>query len=213
MENQTKTTENKINNQIQNQANDQATVGAKNLQQNSNAGQKGIHEPGTGLADPKLKKTNQGTEQGVGQDAQNKNERAISRRSRVANSVQAMEKIANRNGGIGEQVRVIAQNQNRIQAEAEGALETAQKRSGFAKFFIGPNYKQLKTVGERLENHTKNLEGLKELKDQLLYSADKTSLDEQIKIMEEIKQELEDEIAENEKGISLFGWLSKLLVK
>ena len=95
---------------------------------------------------------------------------------------EAMEKIADRNRGIGEQVRVIAKNQNRVQEEAEGALQTAQKRSSFARFFIGPNYKQLKTVENRLENHTQNLAELQELKEQLQYSSDKTLLDEQIKV-------------------------------
>jgi len=183
-----------------------AVSDAQQNQQGKQA-QQGIHEPGTGLEDPELKQAGQGTGQG------SQNERAVSRRSRVANAVQEMERVATRNQGIGDQVRVIAQNQNRIQEEAENALETAQKRSGFARFFIGPNYKKLKTVEERLENHTQNLAELEELKEQIQVASDKNLLDEQIQVMEEIKQELENEVMENKKGFSLFGWLSKLLTK
>jgi len=175
----------------------------------SGQSQQGIHEPGTGLEDPELRELNQGTEQG----AQNQDERATSRSSRVSNAVQEMERISVRNQGIGDQVRVIAQNQNRIQQEAEDALESAQKRNGFTRFFIGPNYGQLKTVEDRLENHTQNLAELKELKEQIQNTSDKSSLDEQIAIVEEVIQGLGDEVLENKKGFSLFGWLARILAR
>ncbi|MBU4331657.1 hypothetical protein KKD20_00835 [Patescibacteria group bacterium] len=180
-----------------------------NAQQNQQGkqDQPGINEPGAGLEDSELEESGQG----MGQGSQNQNEGAVSRRSRVANTAQEMERIAARNQGVGSQIRVIAQNQNRIQEEAENALQTAQKRSGFARFLIGPNYKQLKTVEERLENHTQNLAELEALKEQIQSSTDKSLIDEQIQAMEEVKQELENEITENRKGFSLFGWLSKLL--
>ena len=182
-----------------------------NAQQNQQGKQvqQGIHEPGTGLEDPELKQANQGTGQGL----KGQNERAVSRRSRVANAVQEMEKIANRNKGIGNQVRVIAQNQNRIQEEAEGALQVAQKRNGFTKFLIGPNYKQLKIAEEGLENNIQDLAELKELKEQIQDSVDKSSLEDQIKIMEEIKKELKNEVAENKSGFSLFGWLARIFAE
>lgn len=140
-------------------------------------------------------------------------EKAIERRSQVANAVQEMEQIATRNMGIGEQIRVIAQNQNRIQEEAEVALQTAERRGGFSKFLIGPNYGQLKTVEERLANHTQNLEELKTLREQIQTTADKQLLDQQIQVMEQIKTQLEEAVAENQKGFSLFGWLNRILSK
>lgn len=194
-----------------------------NAQQNG----QGIHEPGTGLTDPELMETSQGTGQGMqvntldnetaGQSNQQRSKNfgteALSRQSRVANTVQEMEKIATRNQGIGDQIRTIAQNQNRIQEEAEIALQTAQNRGGFSKFLIGPNYGQLKDVEERLENHNENLAELKELKDQIQDSGDVVLLDQQINTMEEIKTELEAAVSENQRGFSLFGWLNKLITR
>ncbi|MCK5022053.1 MAG: hypothetical protein KAR54_02290 [Candidatus Pacebacteria bacterium] len=172
-----------------------------NAQQN----QLGVHEPGTGLIDPELKATTQ--EENRQEDFSQK---AISRRSRVANSVQEIERIATRNAGIGNQIRVIAQNQNQNQEQMENSLEIAQQRKGFTKFLIGPNYGQLKDTEERLENHNQNLEELKGLRDQIQVSSDQILLDQQIQVMEDIKLELEGAIGEEQKGFSLFGWLNRL---
>lgn len=135
---------------------------------------------------------------------------AEERRSRVSNAVQEMLSVAERNQGVGEQIRVVAQEQNRIQEEAEGALKTANNRGRFMKFIIGPDFRHLKTVEERLENHTQNLNELQELREQVQNEEDKVLLNAQIEVMENVKQELEEQVAENKKGFSLFGWLFKI---
>lgn len=196
-----------IQSQVQSQTQKPDTI---NLEQNTNTAQKGSNKPEDAGANNSESK---GSSQAVEKGSQNKNQRMISRKSIVANAVQEMERIATRNQGIGDQVRVIAQNQNNIQKKAENALKTAQKRSGFAKFFIGPNYKQLKTVEKNLKDNIKNLAELEELKDEIKNSADKALLDEQIKIMETVKQELASEAAKSKKGFSLFGWLARVLAK
>jgi len=195
-------------------------------------GGQGIHEPGTGLGEPEPLKVmeqeqqelgegvqNQGVQnegmqnQGIqsqgmqNEGMQNRGEEATTRMSRVANTTQAMENIATRNQGVGTQIRTIVQNQNQIQEEAENALQTAQKRSGFSRFFLGANDKQLNTVEERIENHTQKMEELEDLKNQIQIPADKLLLEQQINVMEEIKVELEEAVSENRKGFSLFGWL------
>jgi len=181
----------------------QNQVGTTNLQQNVGDEQKGVNESGAGLDNTKSGQA--GLEQ--------QNQKAVSRRSRVANAIQEMERIATRNRGIGERVRVIAQNQNQNQEEAENALVKAQKRGDLARFFIGPNYGQLKNVEERLQNCTQNLSELKELKEQVQIQADRESLAEQIEIMEQVKQEIENEVVEDKKGFAIFGWLAKLAYK
>lgn len=135
------------------------------------------------------------------------------RRSRVAQAVQEMLKVATRNKGVGQQIRTVAQNQNKDIEETEEALQKAKKRRGFARFFIGPNYREIKTAKEKLKNHAQHLEELKVLKESLTSSDDKNLLDEQIQVMEEIKTELETDIKQNTRGFSLFGWLNKILIK
>ena len=195
----------------------------------------GVHEPGTGIENPELKQENQVTDQGNGQGVQIQNEaqeqtqnqgdesqiqngnvaieQGLERRSRVANAVQAMLEVGERNGGIGTQVRTIAQNQNSIQEEVEGALERVQKRSGFVRFFIGPKYKELNTIELQIEKHVQNIEKLKELKVSLYTLQDQNIIEKQIGIMEQARQELEGEAKAERKGFSLFGWLARRFVK
>ena len=71
----------------------------------------------------------------------------------------------------------------------------------------------MKTVEKQLENNVKNLAELGGLKEQIQNSSDKILLDEQIKIMEIVKQEMLHAVAVNKKGFSLFGWIAKILAK
>ena len=152
----------------------------------------------------------QGADDQSGQGAQMGSGTSEVRRSRVANAVQSMLEVAERNQGIGQQVRNITQNQVQVQEQAEEALEKAQERKGFMKFLIGPDYSQLKTVEDRLEQHNQNLEELKVLKEDIEDDADATLFDDQIKVMETIKGELENSIEENSAGFSLFGWMNRM---
>jgi len=145
-----------------------------------------------------------------GQGSQNVNQEPISRRSRISNANQFMLEVAERNQGVGQQIQNITQNQAQTQEEAENALEIAQKRNSFMKFLIGPDYIQLKKVADRLEQHNQNLEQLKELKAEIEGEDDITLFEDQIQIMEEVKQEMEVQLKENDSGFSLFGWMNRL---
>ena len=197
--------------------------------------QQGIHEAGTGITDPDTREAGQGTGQGLqdqeaasvdlyqeneqggqesdgqlGQGSQAGSGRSVLRKSRVSNATQSMLEVAERNQGIGQQIRNITQNQVQTQEEAEEALGEAQKRSGFVKFLIGPDHGRLKTVEDRLDRHNQNLEELKELRVDIESEEDAVLFDEQIQIMEEVKQELEGELGEADSGFSLFGWMNRM---
>jgi len=194
--------------------------------------QQGIHEAGTGVTNSELRDENQGTGQGLdyqyqatgtetqddqkqllnegGQGLQGGNQEPVSRRSRISNASQFMLEVAERNQGVGQQIQNITQNQTQAQEEAENALESAQKRSGFMKFLIGPDYIQLKKVANRLEQHNQNLEQLKELKSDIESEEDVALFEDQIQTMEEIRQEMEIQLKENDSGFSLFGWMNRL---
>jgi len=180
------------------------TIGLE--QNNAVQAQKGLNgEAGAGLGEPQLKGeslSQRGTQ----------SERALTRRSETANAVQEMVKVANRNGGVGEQIRTIAQNQNQLQEQAEDALGVAQKRSRFAKFFIGPNYGQLNEAKEKINTNNEKVKELKNLRGQII-AVDQDLLDEQISVVEATLAELKVEVGEQEKGFSLFGWLNRLMSK
>ena len=140
-------------------------------------------------------------------------DKATQRRNRVANAVQEMLRVAERNGGVGDQIRTIAQNQNENQEKIETEMEEVKNRGQLKKFFFGPDYKNLNSIEERLLNHDEKIGELKELASEISDVADLETLEEQIKVMEEIKTELEKEVTIESEGFSLFGWLSKMLAK
>lgn len=133
------------------------------------------------------------------------------RRSQVANAVQAILQIADRNGGIGQQVRIIAQNQNQNQEILEKNIEKVQSRSGLAKFFIGPNYGEIKNTQNILEQNREKIRQLNQIRIQLSNESDQQQLTEQIRILEQTNQEIEALLAGAQKGFSLFGWLNKII--
>lgn len=163
------------------------------LQQNAQAGQKSMNGNGQG-----------------GQAGDN----ATQRRSRVANAVEQMLQIAERNQGIGQQIKTIAQNQNQNQKEIETTLEHVKNNRGNAvwRFFFGPN-KYIYMAENKLATHAEKLEEVRELASKIKNEDDAKTLEEQIEIMEQAKTELAEEIKKENKGFSLFGWLNKLLSK
>jgi hypothetical protein len=133
------------------------------------------------------------------------------RRSQVANAVQVILQIGERNSGVGQQVRTIAQNQTQNQAKLEQNIEKIQDRGNFAKFFIGPNYGEIKDAQKTLEQNREQIRQMNQIRTQLENISDQQQLTEQIRILEQANQEFEALIADNQKGFSLFGWLNKLV--
>lgn len=134
-------------------------------------------------------------------------------RSRVANTVQEILQVAERNEGIGSQIRVIAQNQNRNQEKIESGIQKIKNRNPLTRFFVGPDYKEINKVQEIVEQNSQQIEQLIQIKDQFIESGDKEQLTEQIESLKQANLEVEDSLQETQKGFSLFGWLSKLISK
>ena len=132
------------------------------------------------------------------------------RRSQVANAVHQMLQVADRVGGIGEQVRVVAQSQQQNHEEVEDKLDKIKDRSGFAKFFIGPKYEEIEKTKDLIKQDKEKITRLEELKSTLTNEEDKTKIDEQISIIKEAITEVEKIIGEEQTGFSLFGWLAKI---
>jgi uncharacterized membrane protein YccC len=153
-------------------------------------------------------------QEAAGKGVNKASEKGLERRSRVGIAVQEMLFVADRNqGGIGQQIREIAQAQNQNQVQMEDALDQVKNRGGLKKFFFGPDYKNLNSIEEKLANHEEKLQQLKQLASQVVNEEDAVKLREQIAIMEQIKEELQKEADEESGGFSIFGWLNKIFSK
>jgi len=135
-------------------------------------------------------------------------------RSMVADFVQKLQDIAdNQKGGIGEQVRLIAQEQNQVREKIADEIESIQERNKIKTFLFGSNYKNLGALRSEMVQTRNRLEKLTGLMEDATTEADKAELQLQIQTMEQERLRIENFIEDNESKFSLFGWLVKLFNK
>jgi len=132
-------------------------------------------------------------------------------RSIVANFVQTLLRVASRQeGGIGEQVRVVAQEQNQNREKTADQIESIEKRNKIKTFLIGTNYKNVGALRSEMVQTRNRLEKLNRLMEQTTNAADKTELQNQIQTLEQEQAKIETLLKKAEGKFSLFGWLVKL---
>lgn len=132
----------------------------------------------------------------------------------IETATQSLNRVAERNNNpeVGEQVRSMVQNHEKVQVRTKTALQTMSKRNQAVKLMIGPDYKNAGQVRKDvvgLRNDIKKLEKIKE--DSL--PADAEDVEGAIDELQVEADELETQLTEQLSGFSLFGWLAKLLVK
>lgn len=133
--------------------------------------------------------------------------------SMVAGAVQEIVKVAERNGEIGQQIRAIAQTQTQNQEKLETSKQKIESRSGFAKFFIGPNYGEIKNSQKLLEQSKVQIEELDKLRTQLDDQGDQLQIIKQIQLLEQVNQQLETSLGKAQNAFSLFGWIFRLFAE
>jgi len=135
---------------------------------------------------------------------------AETHRGAVAAFVQGLLAVADRDGGIGQEVRVIAQQQNDVRDRAADLIYAVENRSDIKTFFIGTSYRNLGELRGQTVQAREQIEQLKRLADKAAAEQDKVELQAQIRMMEQAQANLDDFIARNENKFSLFGWAVRL---
>ena len=138
---------------------------------------------------------------------------AEAHRSAVANFVQSLLSVADREGGIGEQVRVVAKEQNDSKEITAEAIDKVEKRSKIKTFLLGTDYKNLGALRSEMVKTRNHIEQLKRLADKAENEQDKTELQTQIQNLEQEQADIDSFISQNENQFSLFVWVVKLFVK
>jgi len=135
-------------------------------------------------------------------------------RSTVANFVQSLLSVANREqGGIGEQVRVITQQQNDSEATTSQAMEKVQTRSKIKTFLLGSDYKNLGALRSELVKTRNRIDQLNRLLPSVQNASNTVEIQNQIQTLEQEQTKIENFIKAQENKISLFGWLLKMFNK
>jgi len=135
---------------------------------------------------------------------------AASHRSVVANAVQELLAVADREGGIGEQVRTIAREQNQTKDQVADEISAVESRSKIKTFFFGSDYKNLGDLRSQMVQNRNQISQLTRLMNNAENDQDKTVLQSQIQILEQEQTKINDFITRNENKFSLFGWVVKL---
>ncbi len=158
------------------------------------------------------KEDNNQNENEKGDQGENGNYQKMSeeRKSVVANAVAGMLKIADTNKGIGEQVKVIAQDQSSYQDAIEKSLGEAEDRSSITKFFIGPNYNKINEAKKLLQKSKVQVDQLNQIKSQVTNKDVAQKLTNQITLLKKVSAQTDKLIKESESTFSLFGWLVKM---
>lgn len=133
-----------------------------------------------------------------------------SHRSVVATFVQSLLAVADREGGIGQEVRAIAKEQNDTKERASDLINAVENRSKVKTFFIGTSYKNLGELRSQMVQTRNQLEQLKQLATKAENEGDRTELQNQIQALEQEQININNFITQNESQFSLFGWAVKL---
>ncbi len=138
------------------------------------------------------------------------NTSGVEHRSIVANFVHSLLDVANREGGIGVQVRAIAMAQNDAATTTVSAMTQVDARGGLKTFFFGSDYKNLGKIRAGIATTTKSLEELKALLSSTTSVSDRAELNAQISALQAEQVRVQAYIKAHEDVFSLFGWVNKM---
>jgi hypothetical protein len=154
----------------------------------------------------------EGTDSGNGVGLENKSSIAVEHMSTVAQKVQELLQVRTI-GGIGDQVRAIAQEQNQAQDRIQLQLDKVNAKGNLAKTLFGPDYKALIALEQQMEQNRLRIEQLQKLMLDVSNTGDKTAIQSTIDALIQENTSLQDIISLENGTRSLFGWLVKLFVK
>ncbi|MBU1104719.1 hypothetical protein L6255_04150 [Candidatus Parcubacteria bacterium] len=164
--------------------------------------------------DSNIKTSNQEQENtGMPKGASPRSETAKENMGAVSLKVEELLTTKVTQGGIGEQVRLVAQEQKQAQDRISAGLEKIDSRGGLLKSLIGPNYLALKNMQEQMEQNRLRIMQLEKLEIQLVNLGDAALVQETIQTLTEQNTALIDKVALEEQSSSLLGWLFKILAK
>ena len=136
---------------------------------------------------------------------------ATEHRSTVANFVQTLlEASSSMEGGIGQQVKVIAQQQNDSEATTTKAIEKINSRNKIKTFLIGSDYKNLGALRSEIVQTRNRIDQLNRV---IQNATDTAEIQTQIQTLEQEQTKIDNFIKAQEGKFSLFGWLVKMFNK
>lgn len=131
-------------------------------------------------------------------------------RNRISEVVAGLTELAGKDQNIGEEVKLVAQEQKELNERSTKAMEAVETRGKFKTFLIGTDYKNVGALRSEMVKTENHINRLTKARDRTEDAEVQAGLDAQIATLQETKSQTEFFIQDNESKFSLFGWLVKL---
>ncbi len=134
-------------------------------------------------------------------------------RSTVATFTQSLLAVADREGGLGAQIRIIAETQKNSEATTTEAIEKIASRSSLKTLFIGSDYKNLGILRSEMVATQNHIDQLNVILTNATDASIRTTLSAQISALALDQANIQSFVKTHEKSFSFFGWFVNLFVK
>jgi hypothetical protein len=133
-------------------------------------------------------------------------------RSVVATFVKSLLADANRDGGIGEEVRAVAQSQNDSASTTADAIVKVENRSKVMSFLFGTDWKNLGAIRSEIAKGNGDMQRLESALNKTTDASVRADLTTQIATLKAEQDKVQAFVDAHANSFSLFGWFTKLFV-
>lgn len=134
-------------------------------------------------------------------------------RSIIADVVLSLKALADRDGGIGEGVRKVAQEQASSSEHIAEAMGKVEARSALLTFLFGADFKNIGELRSELATTQNHIKQLTEAKSRAVSADVKAGIDAQISALQKANADASAFVTAHADTFSIFGWFAKLFVK
>lgn len=131
----------------------------------------------------------------------------------VARKIEEILQSATLQGGIGEQIKQIVQEQNKAQNQIQQEFNRLESRSKNLKKIVGIDYGAVKNLKKQIEQNQVRIEKLFQLQSQLPNQEDKNIVQNAILALIKEDTSLQAKITFEEQTKSWFGWFFKFFAR
>ena len=135
---------------------------------------------------------------------------AETHQSAVASFVASLLADADRDGGIGAEVRAVAKSQQDSASTTAAAMVKVEARSALKTFFLGTDWKNTGALRSELAKGAADIARLEAARDRATDVSVKAGLTLQIEALKDAQTNIETFVEAHENSFSLFGWFTKL---
>lgn len=130
--------------------------------------------------------------------------------TKVSDQVHQIINTTGAKGGIGDQVKEIAQNQTKLQQEIKETFDNINSQGTLRKFLFGSDKQLIKTMEQKMEENRLMIEKLEQLKGTIKNAGDLENLQVTINALTNQKTSLQEKISRETRIKGVFGWLINL---